>query len=182
MTRRPWLSIWYPDTSSSAERNSLSSELSPQNFRVTTGASIVIFVPFTVKFPLPVLQSAWTAYVPLGENAMVYRDGFETWNDSDPARAIHCHVPFMNGVVMFAMGVTFGAVVFVGVTFAVAFSAGVMVSAGVRVPAGAVVVAVVWFVGGTVVQPAATSMAAASSVSTIRIDPVRMVVQLVYRY
>jgi hypothetical protein len=73
------------------------------------------------------------------------------------------------------------AEVFTGVTFAVTFPVGVRT--GVPFPAGVVAVVFVWFVGGVVVHPAVTSIAAASRASRAsKRDPVRMYVQLVYQY
>jgi hypothetical protein len=70
----------------------------------------------------------------------------------------------------------------VGVWFARAWHSAQGVAVGVAFPAGAVVF-VVWFAGGVVVHPAEMSMAAASSASRAsRRVPVRMVVQVVYRY
>ena len=85
-----------------------------------------------------------------------------------------------------AFAVSFTVALAVGVRFppasqtaqrvAVAFGATGPVSVGV------VVVTVVWFVGGAVVQPAATSIAAASRASTAESDRMRMRIQEVIPY
>ncbi len=84
--------------------------------------------------------------------------------------AFHCQVVFVNvGIVTVPFGVTFA------VTFPVGTAVALPVGMTVPVPAGVGTVVFVWFVGGVVVHPAVTSIAAASRASRAsKRDPVRM--------